>query len=353
MFDRQDALAVPVISRARDLMAGFLGSLPLRAYQQDWTDAGMVERDVPPPVWAMRLDPAKPKTHTIGGLVDDLFFYGIGYLVVLERFAAPSDYPKSMRWVPADEVTVQEDEGRLYWTPTPRSGFYTGRNSQVTIPFRDVIEFTSPFVPLLANGTDAITTYRNLQGAVDRFSTVSQPTGVLRQTDGEPLTADERRDEATNFTANRLVNATAFLPQGVVYEAQSLDPERLQLVDARTYQSLELARLSNIPGSLLDIAISSMTYTNQRDSLTNLWYFGLLPVATAMGQVFSGPNVTPRGTWVGFDPTVLLGQPGEFAGTNPATGPTPPGQPPSNVRQLPGSGPTGQVRQRPADTAAK
>lgn len=355
MFNRQDALKVPVISRARDLMAGFLGSLPLRSFQYDWTDGGNVERETPPPAWCFRPDPMKPKTHTVGGLVDDLFFYGVGYWQVLERFAQPQDYPKSFRWIPADEVTIQEDFGVMLWTPSPRSGFYTGRNAQVPIPFRDIVEFSSPFVPLLVNGDDAIATYRNLQAATDRFSNVEVPTGVLRQTDGEPLTPAERQTEAESFTANRRVNSTAFLPMGVVYEAMRIRADEMQLVEARTFQSIELARLSNVPGSLLDIAISSMTYTNQRDSLTNLWFFGLLPVATAISQVFSGPNVTARGTWVAFDPTLLIGQPDQWAGQNPASTPpgTPPQPPADNVRRMPGSGPTGQIRQRPADTAAK
>jgi hypothetical protein len=349
MLSRQEALEVPVVSRARDLMAGFLGSLPLRAFTLVYGDTGPpVERDQIPPDWCLRLDPAKPKAFTVGGLVDDLIFFGVGYLLVLERWS--TGYPKAFRWVPADEVVIQEMQGALYWTPTPRSGFYTGLGTTQILPFADVVQFDSPFVPLLANGEPAITTYRNLQAAVDRFSNVEVPTGVLRQTDGEPLTADERRTEAQTFTANRQLNSTAFLPMGVVYEAMRVRADELQLVEGRTFQSVELARLCNVPGALLDIAISSMTYSNQRDSLTNLWFFGLLPLATAMGQVFSGPNVTPRGTWIAFDPTLLIGQPDQWAGQNPAAAPAPP---PDNVRPMPGSGPTGQVRQRPADTAAK
>jgi hypothetical protein len=351
MLSRQQALEVPVVSRARDLMAGFLGSLPLRSFTLVYGDSGpAVEREQVPPDWCLRLDPAKPKAFTLGGLVDDLIFFGVGYLLVLERWS--TGYPKSFRWVPADEVVIQEMEGALYWTPTPRSGFYTGLGTTQMLLFADVVQFDSPFVPLLANGEPAITTYRNLQATVDRFSLLEMPTGVLRQTDGEPLSPTDRQTEAERFTANRQVNQTAFLPMGVMYDPVRVRADELQLVEARTFQSVELARLCNVPGALLDIAISSMTYTNQRDSLTNLWFFGLLPLASAMGQVFSGPNVTPRGTYIGFDPTLLIGQPDEWAGSNPATGPSGPTGP-SNVRQMPGSGPTGQIRQRPADTAAK
>lgn len=326
---RSEAMAVPAIGRARDLLVGFLSALPLRAFRMEWNGTETLEKEQPPPDWCMRPDPLKPRTFTIAGTADDLIFHGVALWRVLDRDPFTL-YPRAFRWLPIDEVVIQEDHA--VWTPGQRSGFMVAGQSE-QIDFTDLVEFTSPFEPVLSCGAPSIRTAIALMEAVERFASVEMPSGWLQQTGGEPLTPEERQQEAQRFSLNRKTNTTAFLPQEITFTETAYDPNRLQLVEARTYQSLEAARLMNVPASLLDVAVSSMTYSNQRDQLSALWHFGLSPMATAMSHVLSGPNVTPRGLFIAFDPSLVLGPPTWEEGR------------PMGGEQ------TDQIRERPQDTS--
>jgi hypothetical protein len=84
----------------------------------------------------------------------------------------------------------------------------------------------------------------------------------------------------------------------------------MQLVEGRTYQALEMARLSNIPPYLVGApAGTGMTYLNGQQARQDLVDFGAAPYVACIEQTLSGPNVTPRGTLVRLDLNVWLRNP--------------------------------------------
>jgi phage portal protein BeeE len=95
----------------------------------------------------------------------------------------------------------------------------------------------------------------------------------------------------------------------------------MQLVEGRTYQALELARLANIPPYLVGApAGTGMTYQNAEQARSDLIDYGALPYIGCIEQTLSGPNVTPAGTSIRLETNAWLRSP--FTG-DPAGAPSP------------------------------
>jgi len=88
----------------------------------------------------------------------------------------------------------------------------------------------------------------------------------------------------------------------VQWHESSIDPNKLQLTTARQYQSLELARLTNVPPYLVGAPTGTgMTYQNAVQARGDLIDFGAMPYITAIEDTLSGPNVLPQGRFVLLD----------------------------------------------------
>ena len=81
-----------------------------------------------------------------------------------------------------------------------------------------------------------------------------------------------------------------------------MDPSKLQLTEARTYQALEMARVANIPPYLVGAPTGSgMTYQNALQARQDLYLFGAKPYIDCVEQTLSMNNVTPRGRYIYLD----------------------------------------------------
>ena len=298
LWDRCAAMSIPTISRSRDLICSAVGALPLVPYTVDWTNpASPIERTLPPTTWMLRPDPTKTRNFVLSWTVDDLFFYGRAYWLIVDRYAAPQNYPRSFVWMPTIQVRV-DTNGDTWW-------------DGVQINPADVVEFLSPFEGLLYVGWRAVNTALQLDQAAERFSRCEVPAGWLSQKDGsEPMTGDELIDLATLFANLRRANSIAALNNMTTYNESSLDPSKLQLVEARQYQALELARLANIPPSLVGAPSGTgMTYNNTLQAKQDLVDFGAAPFINCLEQTLSGPNVLPLGQFVRLDLNAWLRNP--------------------------------------------
>ena len=167
-----------------------------------------------------------------------------------------------------------------------------------------------------------------LDAAADRFAGTEVPAGVLEEQDGsEDMSAEELGALADNFTRARLSNTTAATNKYVRYREVPYDASKMQLVEARTYQALELARLGNVPPYLVGAPSGTgMTYQNGQQARQDLIDFGAGPYIACIEQTLSGPNVTPGGQFVRLDRDVWLQNTPIVGVTTPA--PTDPGAAP-------------------------
>lgn len=309
---RDRAMRIPTISRARDLHAGLIATTPLRHYRQEWNGEELEELPLPPESWMLRPDRRTTFAHVMAWTFDDLYFYGSSYWHIDARYA--SGFPSSMSWIPATTVNVQ--------TPLEAGNYPIGGIQEITVsgqrvPTEDVIIFYSPTSPLLEAGARAIVTAERLEQASQRFSTTPTALGYLKQTSGEPMTGDELSDLAEAWTSLREESAVAALNQYTDFVESSMDPSKLQLVEARQHQALELARVANVSPFLVGAPNSSgFTYQNAEQARAQLAQ-DAIPYLSAIEETLSSDQVTPRGHVVRFDRSIFEETAGVHGGTAP------------------------------------
>jgi HK97 family phage portal protein len=294
-FDRQAAIQIPTISRSRDLICGMIGCLPIRQYSKQWMDDEYEDIEMPDDTWFHQPDPNVTRAFIMSWTVDDLIFYGRAFWVITSRFG--NGFPATFTWIPAADVQTRDQGGPLWFGPSKEVYF----NGNKLIP-NDVVQFISPIQGLLSSGSRAIRTNLNLDTSAERFARNQTPAGVLKQTEGEPLSAEELSELAAGFARAREGNAIAALNQYVDWKESYMDPSKLQLTEARTYQALEMARVANIPPYLVGAPTGSgMTYQNALQARQDLYLFGAKPYIECIEQTLSMNNVTPRGRYIYLD----------------------------------------------------
>lgn len=294
---RSVAMSIPTVSRARDLLASLVASLPIRRYGTAWTGESLEEIALPPEAWQLAPDQSTTRTHVMAWTFDDLFFYGRSVWYVTARYA--NGFPARFQWLPWCEISVDVP---LWAGNAPIGGIRSISFQGQQLPLRDVILFSSPVQGLLEAGWRAIATAQRLDAAAARFAVSEVPAGWLQQTSGDDLSVDELADLAAGWQEARRTNTIAALNQYVEWHESSMDPSRLQLVEARQYQSLELARLANVPPFLVGAPSGTgMTYLNAQDASAQAVRYGALPYIECIEQTLSSEAVTPRGQLIRLD----------------------------------------------------
>jgi hypothetical protein len=303
LWGRDAAMSLPTVKRARDLICTAVGALPITGWTIDYSAAPAVEQQVPIRSWMQRPDPSRTRQWMLAWTVDDLFFYGCAHWQIRDRYA--DTFPSRFERVLPGDLMVDE-----------RTGTVTVTGSEVD-PV-DVVEFLSPIDGLLDAGYRAVSIALQLDDAADRFAGTEVPAGWLQEQDGgEDLSSSELAEQARTFAQARRENTTAAVGKYFRYEEASYDASRMQLVEGRTYQALELARLGNVPPYLVGApAGTGMTYLNAEQAKADLIDFGALPYIGTIEQTLSGPNVLPRGNFVRLDLNAWLRNP--FTTTGPA-----------------------------------
>jgi len=101
-ISRKDAMSVPSVARARNLICGTVASIPLEYYNKSTGEV------IAPPRWINQLAKNQPSFVTLTWIVDSLLFYGISYLRVTERYAEDGR-PSAFEWIANARVTFTTD----------------------------------------------------------------------------------------------------------------------------------------------------------------------------------------------------------------------------------------------------
>ena len=297
------ALQLPTISRARDLIASMIGCLDLKQYTLVWDEAeGEYEKAyIRGESWFTRPDPKVTRNFIMANTFSDLLFYGRAFWYVTSRYS--TGFPASFQWLPIANVSTPDQAGPQFYTASDEVEF-----NDVILPNENVIQFLSPIMGIVYTGAQAMDTAFKLDAAARRFSTNEISAGYLQQRGGEPMTGEELAELAAGWSAARRNNAIGALNEFVEWKEFSSDPSKLQLVEARQYQALELARLSNIPPYLVGAPTGTgMTYQNALQARQDLYLFGAKPYIDCIEETLSGDNVIPRGRHIEFDLDDYLG----------------------------------------------
>lgn len=300
---RARAMALPTISRARDVLASIVASCPIKQYGTQWNGEDLELLPLPPDAWMLRPDPSTTRSHTLAWTFDDLMFYGRAHWFVSSRY--PSGYPASFTWLPAEYVTVTA----ALTVGNQPVGDYTIRFQGTEIPNRDVVNFWSPLEPALRVGVRTICTAERLENAAMRLATNPVGFGWLKVTSGEPMSAEELAELGTGWVDARTAidgNSVGVLSADVDYIESNLDPSRLQLMEGRAQAALDLARVANVPPWIVGISIGGMTYSNVQEQNRQAVLYGALPFLEVIEQTLSSDQVLPPGRVVRLDRSAWL-----------------------------------------------
>ena len=300
---RNRAMQVPAISRARDLHASVISAMPLKMYKERWDDVEreMVYEDIAPRSWLRRPDPQIPYETIMAWTFDDLFFFGRAFWYITSRTA--DGFPASFTRLPAGSVTTEDQAGPVWYAPSNEVYFQGGQIDPLNL-----VQFISPIQGAIYSSEQAIATALKIEDARYRNANTAIPSGILRQTGGEPLSAQELADLAAAFNAARQTNQTAALNEFLDYTPTTATPDKMLLIESAQFSALQMAQICNIPPYLLGVPTGSYAYTNSRESRWDLWLYGTKTYAECITSTLSGNNVLPVGTYCEFDTDEYLGE---------------------------------------------
>jgi phage portal protein BeeE len=293
---RNRAVSVPAISRALSLFKSVIGAMPLKMYNEVWNELKeeMTKVYLAPRSWLRRPDPTVPYQFLMSWTLDDLVMFGRSFWYITARTA--DGYPASFTRLPSGSITTPDQVGPVWFGPSKQIYFNGGELDPV-----NVVQFLSPIQGLIYSAPGAIETALKIEAARNRNASSSIPAGILKQTDGEPLSAQELTDIAAQFNAARATNQTAALNQFLSYEPTTMSPDKMLLIESANYSALEAARLANVPPYLVGVSTGSYSYQSAQQARADLYIFGVKLYAEAIAATLSMDNVLPRGTYVEFD----------------------------------------------------
>jgi hypothetical protein len=304
-FGRTEAMSVPPIARARNLLAPTIARIPLRAYRGD-------EPIDPQPGWIGRTDTIQPAFQRMVWTVDDLIFFGES-LWLCERGA--DGFPALADRVPYEDWQVDDDSRILVdGAPVDESaaiyiaGFHEG-----------ILNFAGRAI---REAADLERSARDTARAPFKLE--------LHQVSGDPLTGDEISEligqARTAIADNQGVLYTNQAIQAIVhsYTAENL------LTEGRNYAAVDMARIVGVPAATIDAVLSGSGITYQTGPMLNeaLIDYGAAGYLSAISSRLCQNDVTPNGQTVAFDVEAFIG-PVPTDTTAPAESAPPPPPPPA------------------------
>lgn len=283
---RADAMTVPAVARARNIICGTVGALPLQRY-----DAAGRRLD-PTPLFTQP-DPASPRSTTFTWLADSIMFYGVGYEQVVSVF--PDGRPEHVRWIDPTRVSARFNDNS-----TMIVGYNVDGRAVPLAGVGSIIAYPGPDEGLLRRASRTLRTAISLEQAAKTAAEEPIPQTVIRNSgpDKPGTKVQEILDMWKTFRQSR---ATAFLNSGLDFEVVGFDPKSTQLVEARQFHATEIARAVGIPAWYVNAETASMTYSNTEQERRTLVDFSLRPILSAIEDRCSMPDVQPPGITVRFD----------------------------------------------------
>lgn len=298
--NREQAMTVPAVARARNIIAGTIGTLPLEEYNSQ-------DVEISPRKVIEQPDPAVPRATTITWLVDDLMFYGVGYLQVID--VSPADNrPFRLRRVNPNRVSYDLSQDRALIVAYRLDG-----NLLPNDGLNSLIVFQGLDEGILQRAGRTINTAIELESAAYNMAKEPAPQIVLTNK-GMNLPGSQVVELLSTWRQARQNRATAYAEGDIDVKPIGFDSAQMQLVEARQHVASEIARLMGIPAWYLNAESASSTYSNVSAERRSLVDFGLRPYLTIIEDRLSMDDVTPRGQKVRFDmDDFLRGNPNEQA----------------------------------------
>ena len=294
---RQMAMSLPTAAMCRDLIASTVAQLRVVKYRGlETVDSGML---------LTQPDPSSTWSAQIQMTVEDLLLFGNAAWIILATDgiateANPAGLPVRARRVAWENVDIEYSRNVAAYDRI--TGY---RVNGQAVPRDALIVFSTGSAGILEHGARALRAAHEIEEAARRFSTVDVPAGVLYSEGGHEIGPDEAAQLVDAFTTARQTRSIAFL-QNAKYERVSMSPEELALSEMRAAADRDIARLFDVPVSMIAASPSGgaggqMVYQNLSQNLTQFVTTAVAPILTVLEETLSLPTVTARGQRVRFD----------------------------------------------------
>ena len=282
---RHDAMSVPSVARARNLICGTVASIPLEYYK---TSTGEV---IAPPRWIKQLSKSQPSFITISWIVDSLLFYGVSYLLVTERYAEDGR-PASFEWVANTRVTFTTDIYGIHVTQ-----YYIDASP---VDMNDIVTIQGFDEGVLDRSGRTIQAAIDVDRAAATNSANPQPAGFLKNS-GADLPPSEVQGLIAAWKRARQNNSTAYLTSTLDYSPVSFSPKDMMYNEAVQNLSTQIARAMNVPAYYLSAdQNTTMTYANVQDERKQFYALSIEPYLQAIQSRLSMDDISTAGHEVRF-----------------------------------------------------
>ena len=284
---RQQAMAVPTLARARNIICSTIASLPL---EQRIKVSGV---RVEPNRVINQPDSRVPGSAIYSYIAEDLLFHGVAYGQVLSMYADG----RIQEWTRVSPDRVIQTLNALQ---TEITAYQVDGSYVPAMGVGSLVVFNGLDEGLLSRAGRTIRAAVALENASETFAKEPVPMMVLKS-NGTNLTSERIGKLLEAWRVARLNRSTAFLNADVELQALGIDPDKLQLVQARQYVALELCRAAGLPAWFASAEQTSMTYSNAISERRSLVDFSLRPVLTAIEQRLSMPDFVGQGNEIRYD----------------------------------------------------
>lgn len=297
---RADAISIPAVSKARNLLVSTVAKFPLVAMR-----GAAVLDDSDQPTFLYRTNGNVSPYDRMAWTVDDLIFYGTS-LWLTDRGAPDA---KSGRRAITDATWCPQSQ----WTIT--KGHILVNEQEVDE--EDVLLFNSPFEGLLNIANRTLRGARDQEQAWVGRSQNPVPVIELHQTD-DSLTADQVAKFVAAWSKARRspLGAIGYTPEGLELKVHG-DVAVDLMIEGRNAVRTDVGSFLNVRAAMLDgtIGVDSLTYTTAQGERNSFYEFDLPFWVDPIAARLSMDDVVPRSVSVHFDMYNTLNAPA-------STGPT-------------------------------
>ncbi len=282
---RKDAMSVPSVARARNLICGTVASIPLEYYNKRTGEV------IAPPRWINQLSKNQPSFVTINWIVDSLLFYGNAYLRVTERYAEDGR-PSAFEWIANSRVTFTTDLEGIMITQ-----YYVDANP---IDMNDIVTIQGLDEGVLERAGKTIQAAIDINRAASISAATPMSSGILKNT-GADLPPAEVSGLLAAWKRSRQNNSTAYLTSTLEFQSTQFSPKDMMYNEAIQNLSTEIARAMNVPAYYLSAdQNTTMTYANVQDERSQFYALSIEPYVQAIQTRLSMDDISTAGHEVRF-----------------------------------------------------
>jgi HK97 family phage portal protein len=282
---RKDAMSVPSVARARNLICGTVASIPLEYYNKRTGEVMAAPR------WISQLAKNQPSFITLNWLVDSLLFYGVAYLRVTERYAEDGR-PSAFEWIANTRVTYTTDLEGIMITQ-----YYVDIQP---IDMNDIVTIQGLDEGVLERAGRTIQSAIDINKAASVASATPMSSGILKNT-GADLPPAEVSGLLSAWKRSRQNNSTAYLTSTLEFQSTQFSPKDMMYNEAIQNLSTEIARAMNVPAYYLSAdQNTTMTYANVQDERKQFYALSIEPYIQAIQARLSMDDISTSGHEVRF-----------------------------------------------------